>query len=99
MPQCRQNPTLGHEDSRFYFGLVTWFFATRGQYAHTIVRGHFLIGGLERGFIGAGTTHAGSCVVWQQGVGPGPDGSERAAGGPDPGLSLSTLGSTGIAAG
>ena len=60
------------------------------------MRGHFLIGGIEIGFVAAGTTHAGSGVVWNEEFADAPEEFKRADVGADPVLQLLVLGSFGV---
>src|SRR5579872_4342159 len=63
MPQRRHDPTLDDLHSGFNLGLVARFVRPRGQHAHAVVHGQFVISAVEVGLVATGAIHAGTSVV------------------------------------
>ena len=63
MPQRRHDPTLHDLHAGFDLGLVAGLVRPRGQHAHAVVHGQFVIGAVQIGLVAAGAIHAGAGIV------------------------------------
>lgn len=63
MPQHRQDPPLDHQRSGFDLGLVPGLVGTGRQNADAVMQGHFLISGVEVGFLTASAADASLRVI------------------------------------
>jgi len=63
MAESGDHPTFNHQHRILRFGLVAGFIGTGGQDADAVMPGHFLIGGVEVGFVAASTADACAGVI------------------------------------
>ena len=63
MPQRRYDPALDHQHPRFDLALVPGLVRACRQDAHAVMPSHFLIGGVEVGFVTASADDAGASVI------------------------------------
>ena len=96
MPQRRHDPTLDDLHSGFDLGLVAGLVGPRGQHAHPVVHGQFVIGAVQIGLVAAGPLHAGAGIIGDDQLGNTTQEFEGADVGADPVLQFLALGGFGI---
>jgi hypothetical protein len=63
MAQRGDNPAFDHQHGILHLGLVAGLVRASGQDPDAVVHGHFVIGGVEIGFVAAGPAHAAAEVI------------------------------------